>query len=275
MPEHSLDSILERAVAIAPLEMDSFDAQLHYNLWFAFDEEQPLSHYIRLDYFKCLLDASALRFKRLDLYSDTDRYEGRFPTANATQEATVSERLTAVLNIKRDHDAMIASQEIARQYWYIHCWFGQESESRPMWERYGEQGRGVCIRSSTSRMRRSVLSPGSHIHLHPGKVTYSDEATPIGTTFSLAPAFRKHPDYRDESEYRLLAVIPPEHMPTDADGCLAPALEFQPIPVSLSELVAEVLIGPECSVDQIAEVFDLARRYLPGARVNSSRFWRP
>ena len=275
MRKHQLESILERAVAIAPLEMDSFDAQFHRDLLFSFNEEKLLSHYIRLDYFKCLLHAYALRFKRLDLYTDTDRYEGRFPAANATHEATVSGRLAATLNSKTDRDEMIASQEVARQYCYIHCWFGQESESRPMWECYGDHGRGVCIRSSTSLIRRSVSSPGSHIHFHAGKVTYSDEATPIGTIFSLAPAFRKHPDYRDESEYRLVAVIPSDYLPTDTAGYLAAAPAFQPIPVSLSELVAEILIGPECSVDQIAEVFELAHRYLPGAPVNASRFWRP
>lgn len=275
MPKHPLDVILERAVAIAPLQMDAFDAELHHNLWFAFDKEQVLSHYIRLDYFRCILEASALWLKRLDLYGDDDRYEGRFPAANRTQEATVSARLTSDLNIKRDHDAMIASQEIARQYSYIHCWFGQDAESLPMWERYGDSGRGVCIRSSTARIRQSVLSLGSHLHLHPGKVTYSDEGTPIGTLFSSAPAFRKHPNYRDESEFRLLAQMTFGHHPTDPDGHLAPAPEFQLVPVSLSDLVAEILIGPRCDIDEIEEVFELGRRYLPAVPVNSSRFWRP
>lgn len=273
MPRHPLDSILERAVAIAPLEMDTFDALLHYNLWSAFDQEQSLSHYIRRDYFRALLSNSALTFKRLDLYDD--QYEGRFPAANATQQATVSHRLATALNIKRDHSAMIASQEIARQYWHIHCWFGQDSESRMMWERYGDHGHGVCIRSSTSRIRRSLFAPCPHFHLHPGKVTYSDESTPIGTIFSLAPAFRKHPDYRDESEYRLLGSMPPEQLPTDADGYLTPAPELQPFPVSLKDLIAEVLIGPECNIDEINDVFELGQRYLSGIPITGSRFWRP
>ncbi len=273
MPKHPLDVILKNAVAVAPLQMDAFDAELHNNLWSAFDQEQPLSHYIRLDYLRCLLEASALRFKRLDLYKD--RYEGRFPVANQTTEATVSKNLTSAFNIRRDPDAMITSQEIARQYWYIHCWFGHDSESRPMWDRYGDHGRGVCIRASTSRVRQPVLSPGDYLHLHPGKVTYSDETTPIGTLFSMAPAFRKHPDYRDELEFRLLAIMTPGHLPTDAEGYLVPAPEFQSVPIALADLVLEVLIGPHCAVDQIEEIFELGRRYLPGVPISSSIFWRP
>ena len=253
--------------------MDAFDVELHRNLWFAFDQEQPLSHYIRFDYFKSLLEASAIRFKRLDLYND--RYEGRFPAANLGQEATVSAGLTRAFNTKTDHAAMIASQEIARQYCYIHCWFGQSAESRPMWERYGDGGRGVCIRSSTSRIRQSILSPGPHLHFHAGKVTYSDEATPIGTLFSLAPAFRKHPDFGDESEFRLLAQMTDGHHPTDANGYLLSAPEFQLVPVCLSDLVAEVLIGPLCQTEQIEEIFRLSQRYFPKTPVNCSNLWRP
>jgi len=268
--EPSLEWILKNAVAIAPLRMDSFDARLYHNLWFAFDEEHPLAHYIKLEHFENLLRASALRFKRLDLYKDS--YEGRYPAANRTKEATVSANLTHDLKIKNDLDAMITSQNIARKYSYIHCWFGQEAENLPMWERYADQGRGICVKSSTSSIRSS-LQPPPDLHLHLGKVTYSDEATPIGSFFSEAPAFRKHPDYQQESEYRLLAQIKLENLPTGKDGYLEVAPDFRLVDISLPKFAHEVLIGPRCSIDQTKHVFEIANRYLPGIPIRSSDFW--
>jgi len=273
MPAEPIDTFFERNVAIVPLRGDAFDLEFHHNLLFGFDGEQILSHYIPLKFFKVMLEASALRLKRLDLYDD--QYEGRFPAANRTQEATVSARLTSDLNITHDADAIINSQEIARQYCYIHCWFGRDKESRPMWHRYGDGGRGVCIRSSTSRIKQSVSSPGAQLHLHLGRVTYSEEATPIGTLISLAPAFRKHPDKSDEAEFRPLSRMARAHHPTDADGHLVPAPEFQVVPVSLTDLVAEILIGPHCQIEQIEEIFELGRHHLPEVPVKCSELWRP
>lgn len=252
--------------------MDAFDAELHHNLWFAFDEEHPLAHYMKLEHFESLLKASALRFKRLDLYDD--QYEGRYPAANRAEEATVSASLTRDLNIKNDFDAMITSQNIARKYCYIHCWFGQEGESLPMWERYADQGRGICIKSSTSSIRSS-LQPPPDLHLHLGKVTYSDEATPIGSIFSAAPAFRKHPDHVDESEYRLLAQIKLDNLPTDKAGYLEVVPDFRLVDILLPRFAGEILIGPHCSVDQIKHVFEIANEYLPGVPVKTSELWRP
>jgi hypothetical protein len=245
-----------------PLRGNPFETRFLRNMFFAQQEDLALLHFIPRNHFLTLLRTSQIMFRRLDAFTDDDR-EGCMPSANVAHQGEMISAIYSGLNIQVNLGEKAASLEVKRQFSYIHCWYCGDTPTNNMWEKYSNDGTGVCIRSSTTQILQSLQVPDS-LSLHCGRPTYSDDATAIPVVHSSAPAFRKQPKFNDECEFRLLVI---DKNPVDESGVVVRGPEMRPVPVSLSALISEVIIGPKCASDDGAAIEAGCEAHLPGVPV--------
>jgi len=135
-------------VGIYPFRLSPEESELIGNQLFAADRDFLICHYMKEKYFLQLLESAAFSAKRLDLYDD-DPLEGLYPEANKQSMSPADTQLLQQMNARRDYEPFLKSQEIHRTHCYAHCWFGVPEERAVMWEKYGDNGEGVCIVSTT------------------------------------------------------------------------------------------------------------------------------
>jgi len=116
--------------------------------------------------------------------------KGRYPAANVNEQSEFSNKFANEFGIVTDLQAMMISNEIHRQHIYVHCWFGLNIESPEMWEKYGGKGKGVCLKSTASRLLKAIKPP-TDLFFDMHGVTYSDEDRPIPHEISFLPFCRK------------------------------------------------------------------------------------
>ena len=257
MSDHPLQSLLDRAVAVIPFTMSPEDTEFIQNT-VDVGRDIPVVHFMRTIHFLSLLHSSQLRAKRLDLYADTDPYEGLYPAENQVRGSSIEAQIEAALPVVTDKKAMAESQCVERTYTYIHCWFEGSHRDKRMWEHYGHSGKGVCIATTTTALQRALQKHPVHLIYHLGRCTYRDESEPIPECISIAPAFRKRRKFDWEQEIRILAQIPMEHLPHDDAGYLTEAAEVQYLPVDLNTLIQGVITGPNIAAEEIGEIVQIA-----------------
>jgi hypothetical protein len=257
-------------VGIYPFRLTPEESELIGNHLFATTQDFPISHYMKQKYFVQLLESSAFSARRLDLYDD-DPLEGLYPEANRHGPASADAQWMQQANAKRDVEAFLQSQAIHRTHCYAHCWFGIPEERTDMWERYADNGKGVCVISSTHRLLRAVAAEPSVAH-ELGKVTYWPDNKPLPELHSSAVMFRKQPRFSEENEVRLLSQIRMDFLPTDAEGFLLPCPERLSLKVDLRRLVVGVVLGPSMSPETQRSIIDAAQDKIPQAKVLRSRF---
>ena len=253
-------------VGIYPFELSPEESELVANHLLAAERDFPISHYMKEKYFIQLLESEALSAQRLDLYRD-DALEGLYPEANQHDDPQFIQRMNAM----RDRPAFLKSQEIHRTHCYAHCWFGIPQETAAMWEDYGDEGKGVCIVSSTHRLQRAVFSE-PNIAYELGKVTYWPEDKQLPDLHSSTVMFRKQPKFSDENEVRLLCQIKMEHLPKDSEGFLLPCPERLTVRIDLSMLIAGIILGPSMLSESQQKLIESAHAKIPQAKVLRSRF---
>lgn len=209
-----------------------------------------------------------MRMRRLDLYFDT--LEGQYPEANLHSVGGMTRDLYQQLGVGRDAKAMFDSQEVARRYNYIHCWFEGQAENAEMWREYGDGGRGICIKSTTGRLWNALPQHPKDLAFHVGRCCYRDERESINEMFSAAPAFRKRRRFSWENEIRLLAEIPMEHQPRGVDGDLVDAAEHRIVPVDLATLVEAIIIGPKVTDEEVGKVIETSAGVLDPGIIRAS-----
>ncbi len=255
---------------IYPFTLSPEESELVSNHLLAAEQDFPISHYIKEKYFLQMLNSSAFSTKRLDLYDD-DPLEGLYPEANRDGLAPADTQWMQQMNAKRDIEAFLQSQAIHRTHCYAHCWFGIPEENGDMWEDYGDKGAGVCIVSSTHRLRGAV-TPEPNVWNELGRVTYWPDNKPLPRLHSSTVMFRKQPKFSEENEVRLLSQIKMDYLPTDADGFLLPCPERLTVTVNLDALVAGVILGPSMTVEARERVISASRANIPRAKIACSRF---
>lgn len=170
------------------------------------------------------------------------------------------------------------SQELRKEYSAFAACFSLRRDDAAQWERYGNQGRGVCIAFQGELLRRMAAGPLS-LHTvfyeddmtgHPmvdrfcrlvrGKASLSGEDRDIQLAmrdaWACSVAF-KHPSFSSEDEVRLV-VSPFGNEELDVRPCYHVTKErikkYYPLDLrtmcrqagaSLEDLVAEIIIGPE------------------------------
>lgn len=226
-------------MAIVPFSPSTSDAEFLANLIVSQEINLPIYHYISVRHFLSLLKESSLYLKRLDQYHDDDPHEGLFPSANANISDSITRQIHAALPTKVDKAAMMESQHGHVLSSYIHCWFHDSTEKLHMWKSYGDDCRGVCIKSSSHSLLQSLPASSEQLHLTLARCTYRDDHEPIPEIISTTPSFRKRRKYADEQEIRLLAQLG-----INSTERAAPPL-FQLVPINVSHLMHSVILGPK------------------------------
>ncbi len=235
----------------------------------------PIVHFMRHDHFLSMVDAKALRLKRLDLYSGTDDFEGRYPAENAHSDSSIDTQVKAAIPMVTDKQAMIASQNIARTFAYIHCWYEGPARDPKMWQsEYSHGGKAVCISTDTKALQAAYGTGPNHLQCEPVRCTYRDENETIPEMFSAAPSMRKLRKFDWENEIRILARIKPTHHVKDEQGFLAEAPPFETLPIDLSLLIHELVLGPNLSADEVGAIIAAVSPIIPAGNIKPLRIPR-
>ena len=241
----------EGAVALSPIELTGIESELIGNA-ISVNPYEPLMHYMKFEYFTKMLASESLRTKRLDTYED-DPLEGLYPKAIQHQLASLDSALFQQLGAVQNPEDLIVSNRIHRQSAYVHCWYADVFENKSMWEAYGDNGRGICLRTTACRLESSVKPPGDLL-TRVCRITYLDEHTPIPTTISFLPFSRKRTRFSGEKEFRLIAEIKMEALPKDANGYPITPEEARYLPVNLERLLEAVVTGPNFDKSRLQEL---------------------
>jgi len=177
-------------VAIAPFRLSNQEQELFFNSLLVRFQDIPIVHFLKVDYFKSLLRERRLLLRRADTYQD-DTEEATYPEQNRTQSSHADAQIEAALPITKERTAHMESQMVARSLSYVHCWYEGEPQAAVMWRRYGDNGKGVCIQSTTQALQAAIGSPPAHLHCEVGRCTYWDESQAMPEMVSSFPAFRK------------------------------------------------------------------------------------
>jgi len=170
----------------------------------------------------------------------------------------------------QNNEGLIVSNRIQRQSAYVHCWYADVFEDKSMWDEYGDQGRGVCLKTTACRLQSSVKHCADLL-TRVCKITYLDEHTPIPTTISFLPFSRKRTKFANEKEFRLIAEITMEAMPKDADGYFVTPDISRQVPVNLEILLEAVVVGPNFDKTKVEKLEAAISSKIPGKIVRASQ----
>jgi hypothetical protein len=233
------------------MRLSEAESQLLGDAYFL-DQSQPLYHFLKIKYFEVMVEKRALRLARLDCFKD-DPDEGRLSDSNAMQTSHLGAQLSQQLGVNAETEGW--KQFIngtQRELTFIHCWFGNEVEDEEMWEHYGDQGRGVCLKTTVRRFQASFdLWKPFYPQIH--KVPYLPEDVPIPTIISSLACIRKRPKFAKEREHRLVIQLGFEECPKDPEGRLMPPDHLM-LPINLDCLLEAVIVGPHADVNTFLEV---------------------
>jgi hypothetical protein len=227
---------------------------------------QPLMHFIKLDYFKTLLKNGTIRMQRLDKFKG-DPHEGRFPSANTSQQSSLTRALTEQIGVPADSLKGYSdfTGGAKRKLTYVHCWFGRDKEDQKMWHEYGEGGQGVCIRTTARRLKEALGQlPDFAVDLY--GVTYSGEDHPIPEIVSIFAACRKQDKFINEHEFRLIGVLGEETWKSSYGENGLDTPDHQSLKVNLERLFERIYVGPNAPNAVFAEVESIANK-AAGCRV--------
>jgi hypothetical protein len=261
-------------VAIAPFSLSIEEQELFSNSLMVRFQDISIVHFLKADYFKTLLEQRRLLLRRADTYPD-DTEEATYPEVNRNKSSHADTQIEAVLPIRKDRDAHVDSQMIARSLSFIHCWYEGDPKSQHMWERYGDNSTGVCIQSTTHALQAAFGTPPVHLHCEVGRCTYWNASQALPEFVSSFPSFRKRKKFDDEQEIRLLARIKLEHTPTDSEGRIVLPAEYEPLPVDLRMLVRSVTFGSSLAPEKrqelslmLKEILDPLQGSIPSPETN-------
>ena len=212
-----------------------------------FPPHTGITHYLGVDRFEQLVQSRCLYLRRQDL-QEKDARDGLFPAASKEHLHAGDVALMRALNQSAESARALASNyqmgnDYMRQRHYLHCWTLRDDEHPEMWRMHGQQGRGVCIKTSIQRLRDSIGGDrfkghhGGDFDLKLDGVVYTDESEPFPTWPSFLVAFRKVrvPGHVVEEEVRLLACDYKIENPVGPEGQL--------VPVKLDRLFHAVYLG--------------------------------
>jgi hypothetical protein len=210
-----------------------------------------VSHYIRTEFFLKLLKTKRLYLGRLDTQKN-DPKDGCLPTANLAPPSGLNEQYYSYFPTKRDPQMNLEQQGIARQLSYIHCWFKGHKESRQMWEDFGSNGTGVCIQSTTARLKNSIRSgwPNNLIFtIH--ECPYTDSIVQVPEFLPDIASVRKDSSFKDQQEIRILAQVD-----VTKGSAPLPGPDHKLVPVDLDALLSRIIIGSAMPLEEERAISD-------------------
>lgn len=233
-------------------------------------EQQDNSEIYRYSTIERLLDLIITRelyFRRLVDYEDSwEAFTPPPPPLNPDDSWT-----------KRLPQAHLEPLKRAAERLYVNCWCRGPKESMAMWDLYGAQGMGVCIKSTTARVRDTVLRvpviySRPYVAFHTDVVQYADTfgspellpgCAPHISTWTLPLAFQKRTCFEHEREWRVA------HFRFE-DETAGVRIRVDP-----DMLIREVIVGPRAEKAVAPMVQDVMTKYGLTAIVKKSTLLDP
>jgi hypothetical protein len=239
--------------------------------------------------FVSLLELEAMWFSRLGALQD--KYECTNPQgvrakvlALAKNRETVEKRLPPGM---LDYLLKAVDQgrsESGRQMGAVNCWFLGQDESEMMWGEYGQEGKGVAIRSTVRRLASAFQITGDYALVSAvGRIHYVDfeshEMDSYDANNLLRVAFIKDKRYASEQEVRVVTLNSLHSGCLNPDGL--PVVDHQPVfdpngkgfyvKCRLQELVQAIIVGPNAQPHFFTLVKRLVNRYRLFVEVETSK----
>ncbi|MCH6229715.1 hypothetical protein MK786_03085 [Microbacterium sp. CFH 31415] len=216
-------------------------------------DQESVWRYMDLARFLSLLQTSALHLARADQMSD--RWEGSYGELNRQLRPELYGEHFEQMFAHADQRRQFSLQGIR-----LNCWHLSEFESAAMWDIY--QGRGVAIRSTWGRLKRSI-KPERWIN--GAEVNYVDYRSSFISERNMFDAFmHKRESFSHEREVKLamMTELSAPH-PTEENTTisLGPEPPVIPVEVDLVGLVERVYVAPDAPEWIMSVVDNVTRRY--------------
>ena len=206
--------------------------------------------YMDLAKYLSFLQTSSIRLSRADKFEDP--YEGLYngPTIQAMANMVPTPGTY-------DHAHSFARQlEEDRQSTYINCWHWNDRESAAMWKLYSNNDYCVAISSDVGKLLDQL--PRFVAFTFVNYVDWDHDRFQAGN-MSQSPFFHKRKEFVHENEVRVVYMQPlhgqrggPELEPNETGFLL---------PVTVSELISEVVLAPSTPKWVAEMVIEATRRF--------------
>lgn len=203
-------------------------------------DDAELWRYIDFTQFVSILENQELWFASAAEFFDP--FEGALP------EQALLDLAEQIPDEVEEPERIVARLYNALRYMtYVSCWHQRNQETAAMWQLYQDKGKEVAIKTTARHFRRALPD---RANLTAGCVNYKEyDSAENFTVNRVSPFFHKRPSFEHESEYRAVvsrfevadgARIDSEYV-SKIDRETPPGLA---IPVSLNDLVQEVVVSP-------------------------------
>jgi len=205
--------------------------------------------YMAFDKFQYLIDDHALYFARADTFNAP--LEGTFPKGSVT--------LFSVLKMKNLNEFLSKAASL-RQSVAANCWHINDKESFDMWKKYTKNGHGVALRSTLSRLKKSI-SRHTDDWIRIIEMRYIDFSRAVIPPALGLPFEFKDVSYRNEKELRCLIY---RNKAITEKGIS--------IPVDIEALIGAIYISPFAENHFYDTVCTIIKKHVPVKRTFRSRF---
>jgi hypothetical protein len=254
-------------------------------------DDMVLWRYMSLDKFINLLDDEGIYFAPLKSYQDTDPFEGYPPAVAlraiyslsdstykiASDSLLMAESLVKPWSPEVETAVAKARAEIENRPvkfrtlidalfkgTLVSCWYYSEHQSEAMWKLYGDQGKGVAIRSTVGKLKEALSQAEGNARqkkIFIGKVKYVDYSDPHMTAPEckvdghIIPLMKRI-SYAHENEVR--AFLSP-----DIDTSNMASFSIKPFMASCNvrSLIDGVYVSPYASTQFMKAVQAVAVKY--------------
>jgi len=180
-----------------------------------------LWRYMDFAKFVQMIESRTLWFARIDQFEDP--LEGTH---------TDAELAGLRKHLKKTHaQALINVFRSGRSELYVNCWRSGSTESLAMWDLYGNGSGIVAVKSTVGRLREAAATYERPVYI--SKVKYVDWNDAPGLDNVLVACSRKDVSYQHEYEVRAIVLGDPKKRRLGVR-----------LPVDISRLITEVMIGP-------------------------------
>ena len=232
--------------------------------------DYPIVKYLDLTKFISLLQRQALFFCRLDKLEDI--FEGT--TAKFNYDSRIRRykhlRETGYFTVPMTDDDIIKSikeddahEQKMKSITCVNCWNkGKDFESAALWKIYSGFDKGIMIKSSISRLEKSLSDTNQEIRLSEiTYINYDSEIMPFGN--ATYPIIHKQSAYSYEDEVRLIHSTNYEikEKGWQHDWSKEEVQEGIYLKADLNVLIEEIVIGPYSPKWFLKLIEDIMRKY--------------
>lgn len=219
-------------------------------------DDESLMHYMPARHFRTLMCVSSLHATRLDK-QEKDPADGVLPmiTRPAPQDALMLRAITpcmddaAIASFTRSQSAAINS---GRRRTYIHSWMMCAIENAEMWREFADNGNGVCIKTTGSRLKvalgigafpgRTTNPAGFPVTIQVKKCIYGSSDSSLPVVNAYFSTTKKNSNFHQQREARVEASLSGDRARINYEMSDPP--ESQKLPVQFDRLFEAVFMGP-------------------------------